>query len=377
MTLTEEIKDFALDLGYCAVGVAPADPFPQFAEKLAERGADYAALTYLPPFADPRNTFPAARSIVVAVYDYHAEGFPPELLGRIGRLYQARCYNPPPERINGSRTVLMRRFLESKGLAVGPWPNGRSGVPDRQAAARAGVTRFGRNTFACVEGIGSFVMPQSFVVDAELDYDRPNEGIHCPADCRLCRKACPTGAITEDLRLNPRRCIAYNSFFTRGADTGVSPYIPREIRGKMGGWVHGCDVCQEVCPKNAAKVKGNLPVNPFLARKAREFDLYQMLALSDEYYARVVQPLMYNYIRDRAIFRRNAAIALGNVGGTEAVPALARALADDVEFVRAHVAWALGNIGGAAARQALEAHLRRETGEIAREETALALAKLV
>jgi epoxyqueuosine reductase len=176
------------------------------------------------------------------------------------------------------------------------------------------------------------------------------------------------------MRLNPRRCIAYNTFFTRGEDNGVSPYIPKDIRAKMGSWVHGCDLCQEACPKNAAKLKAKLPVSPYLARKATEFDLEKMLELSDEFYARVVEPLMYNYIRDRALFRRNAAVALGNTGGAAAVPALTRALGDDSEVVRAHVAWALGQIGGPEAKRALEAHLTRETGETAKRETAEALA---
>ena len=109
-------------------------------------------------------------------------------------------------------------------------------------------------------------------------------------------------------------------------------------------------------------------MNPFLAKKAAEFSLAAMLELADAYYASVVQPLMYNYIRDHSLFRRNAAIALGNLGDPEAVPALARALADEAEVVRAHAAWALGRIGGAAARQALLERHGHEPGELARAE---------
>jgi epoxyqueuosine reductase len=74
--------------------------------------------------------------------------------------------------------------------------------------------------------------------------------------------------------------------------------------------------------------------------------------LTDEYYERVVKPLMYNYIRDLSVFRRNAAVALGNLGDPDSVAALAAALSDPAEVVRAHAAWALSRIGGSRARKA-------------------------
>jgi epoxyqueuosine reductase len=373
MSLAEEIKDFALDLGYHAVGIAPAHPFSEFARCFKEREKEYAALNYLRPWADPRNVQPEAKSIVVAVFDYFTEGFPQELVGKIGRIYQARCYLAPLHRIHGARAQLMRQFLEEKGIRVAPWPTGRSGVPDRRAAARAGVARFGRNNFACAPSIGSFILIHSFVVNVEMEYDSPTEEPHCPPDCRLCLEACPTGALVADFRLDPRRCIAFNTFFTRGEETGVSPFIPGEIREKMGSWIHGCDVCQEVCPRNQAKLKARLRVNPFLAKKAKEFDLVSLLKLTEEYYARVAQPLMFNYIRDMSLFRRNAAVALGNLGDPDALPYLIEALEDPAEVVRAHAAWALGRIGGSEAQRALEAHRRREPGETARRETEEAL----
>jgi len=55
----------------------------------------------------------------------------------------------------------------------------------------------------------------------------------------------------------------------------------------------------------------------------------------------------------RAGFARNVCVALGNWGAPEAVPVLARALADPEPLVRGHAAWALGRVGGAAARKEL------------------------
>jgi len=44
-------------------------------------------------------------------------------------------------------------------------------------------------------------------------------------------------------------------------------------------------------------------------------------------------------------FLRNVAVALGNIGNAEAVPALIHVLNDEEPLVRGHAAWALGRIG--------------------------------
>ncbi len=76
----------------------------------------------------------------------------------------------------------------------------------------------------------------------------------------------------------------------------------------------------------------------------------------------------------RAGFLRNVAVALGNWGAPEAVPALVQALEDPEPLVRGHAAWALGRIGTAEARAALSNTLGREVHPLVREELAGALA---
>ena len=58
---------------------------------------------------------------------------------------------------------------------------------------------------------------------------------------------------------------------------------------------------------------------------------------------------------------RNVAVALGNRGSPEAVPALVRGLEDPEPLVRGHAAWALGRIGTEEARKALGNRLELET----------------
>jgi len=142
----------------------------------------------------------------------------------------------------------------------------------------------------------------------------------------------------------------------------------------MGTWIHGCYICQDVCPRNQPKLKANLPRNEFLQRVAEDFDLTKVLNMMDQFYLRRVQPLMYNYLKEKKYFQRNAAIAIGNTHDPMFIPALATAMEDPEELVRGYAAWALGQIGGSQARKILQASLRRETAESARREIEAALA---
>ena len=378
MSLTGEIKSYALALGYSRVGITTAEPFPMYAQVLKERSKDYnwavESVLRLGHVVDPRDRLPGARSIIVAVYDYIREHFPEKLVGKIGRLYQSRSYIEPPTRLGGARVQLMRQFLEGKGMHVGRWFAISSGVPDRLAAARAGVGEFGRNTFICASGIGTFVIIHTFIVDGELEYDAPTNGVHCPPACRLCVEACSTRAIVADFRLNPRRCLTFNHVVNVDGMPHTSPYIDPELRPKMASWIHGCDVCQEVCPRNQAKLKAELPVSAFLEETAQHFSLTGLLKMDRETETKAVAPLLHTYMQERKYFQRNAAVALGNSGNPEFVPHLAHAMEDPEELVRAHAAWALGQLGGAEARRALEASLTRESGAQADREIRAALA---
>ncbi|AFQ42464.1 epoxyqueuosine reductase [Desulfosporosinus meridiei] len=374
MSLTTQIKEFALDIGYSKVGIIPAESFPEYIADLTNRQEMYSFYikgAYRPLLgAEPRSLMPKAKSIITTVYDYSQKNFPKELTEKVGRVYQARCYNAPPERINGARPQLMKNFLRQLGCEVGE----KISLPERLVAAKAGIVNYGRNNFAYAEGIGSFIYLTSFVVDKELDYDSPSFVVGCPEGCSACMKACPTQAIYEPLKLNPRRCIAFNTFITQ--DRMAGSYIEPEIRDKMGTKIHGCDICQEVCPRNQARLKEKLLEDEFLVKVAQDFSLAKILNMTDNLYLSRIQPLMYNYIKEKKYFQRNAAIALGNLGDPAFIPDLSVAMHDPEELVRGYAAWALGKIGGQLAKGILTEGNRRETSEFAKREIRDALLRI-
>ncbi len=358
MSLTQDIKDYALNIGYSKVGITTADDFSGFIEELRSRSAFYQFFLQRPFLkgAKPREVMPQAKSIISLVWDYSQKAFPESLVGKIGRIYQARGYNAPPDHINGARYQLMIDFLRKAGCEVGEGV----ALPERQVAARAGVAGFGNNNFSYAQGIGSFIYLRSIVIDKELEYDEPIRDVKCPKGCARCQEACPTQAIYEPLKLDSRRCIAFNHFFTQDEMPGTSSFISPEIREKFGTRVYGCDACQEACPRNAPRLKAKFGSDPFLVQVSREFTLPRMLEMRDDFYARIIQPLMYNYVKHRKYLRRNAAIALGNTRDPQYVPALTQAMEDPEDVVQGYAAWALGRIGGCHAKATLEAHSKQE-----------------
>jgi epoxyqueuosine reductase len=74
-------------------------------------------------------------------------------------------------------------------------------------------------------------------------------------------------------------------------------------------------------------------------------------------------------------FLRNVAIALGNVSDQDAVPVLIDALEDEEPLVRGHAAWALGRLGTSEALDALAEREVVEEDEFVLEEVRSALAR--
>jgi len=76
----------------------------------------------------------------------------------------------------------------------------------------------------------------------DLMPDKPHQSL-C-GKCDLCIEHCPTKAIVEPFVIQSDLCIAYHTIESRNKT------IPKKIKKNLGGWVAGCDICQDVCPWN-------------------------------------------------------------------------------------------------------------------------------
>jgi epoxyqueuosine reductase len=209
----------------------------------------------------------------------------------------------------------------------------------------------------------SWLVSIPILVDAEIEPDDPSVELGCPSWCKnACIAACPTGALYAPKKMNPRKCIAYNTYYAPGI-------TPRELRDPMGTWAYGCDRCQEVCPRNQPWMNQALPENGSLLERAGDFQLETLLTMTQQHYENRVWPLAFYIPKENiAKWKMNAARALGNLGDREYVPVLAQALAGNPdETVRGMCAWALGKLGGRTARTALESRRAEEDGPVKEE----------
>ena len=362
----------ARELGFHRAAVVPIEP-PRRHELYASwlaRGL-HGEMAYLaePAHTGPRGDLRAllgeARALIVVALAYErGDPVPPAALvrGKIARYARGDDYHLV---MRDKLVALADRLARELGHPVASRPCVDSApVLEREWAERGGLGFVAKNTMVIAPGLGSYLVLGELLVAAELPATAPGSPPRprC-GTCRACLDACPTGAFGDAYLLDARRCISYLTIELRGA-------IPRELRPLVGTWVFGCDVCQEVCPFNAGAGE---PADPQLSPRSAEHALPDLIALAGKganQLRRFVRRTALRRISGDALLR-NVAVALGNTGSPDAVPALAALLQHRSPLVRGHAAWALGRLG---ARALLEAALATEHDPAVREELTSALA---
>ena len=330
---------------------------------------------------DPRALLPSARTVIVAALSHaHPDGeegnarIPPERLrhgarGIIARYARGADYHHVLKRrlqkLGDALCEMMGRPVQ-RLACVDTAP-----LLERDLAAHAGLGFVAKNTMLIAPGHGSYLSLGALLVDFECAPGAPSPS-RC-GSCRACLDACPTGAFVGPHVLDARRCISYLTIENRGP-------IPRELRPLIGARIFGCDICQEVCPFNAAVGQdaarsGDAELAPRGGYSRPP--LLHLLRLGAAQFRKWQQQSALRRIH-RPELLRNVAVALGNVGDEEAFSPLVEALAEPSSLVRTHVVWALGQLGRRhhkepEMRAALHAHAERETDAEVRQELALAL----
>jgi epoxyqueuosine reductase len=326
-----QLSALADELGLDVVGAAPAEPYDATERHIRERRerglfADMRFTMAQPERScHPERLLPGARTVVSAALCYYADAPPPEPgQGRLPRYTWEDGYAKLRERLD----ALGRRIGGSYRVLV----DANQHV-DREAAARAGVGFYGKNTLLITRKHGSWVVLGTLVTDAELE-PTPPLGLDC-GSCTLCIDACPTGALDEPGTLDATRCLSYW--------TQASHPIPNEYREELGDRVYGCDICQDVCPWNRGIEKRRAGEAP--AEEAEPYvSLVDWLEASDD-------DLRHRYDRlyvprnDPRYLRRNALVALGNAGDATHAATLEKYAHHDDPLLREHAEWALERLG--------------------------------
>ncbi|MGE0179793.1 MAG: tRNA epoxyqueuosine(34) reductase QueG [Sphingomonas sp.] len=339
----------ASELGFSAVGVAPADAAPKTAERLHQwlSSGAHGDMIWMESRANERGSptglWPEAKSVIALGMSYAPTGDPLALAGspehgRISVYAQGADYHAV---VKKALKTLARWLIEHAGGAPGSAsvPEVKvfvdtAPVMEKPLAEAAGLGWQGKHTNLVSRTDGSWLFLGAIYTTLEIEADRPHD-MHC-GSCAACIAACPTDAFPAPFQLDARRCISYLTIEHKGA-------IPEEFREAIGNRVYGCDDCLAVCPWNrfADAARSNKAFLPRAELAAPS--LADLLALDDAGFRRVFAGSPIKRIgRNRMV--RNAAIAAGNSGSTALVPVLER-LAGDADSVVAEAArWALGRL---------------------------------
>jgi epoxyqueuosine reductase len=330
-----ELSRLATGLGIDVVGAAPVEPYEETERHIRERRArglfaDMRFTMARPEIScHPERLLEDARTVVSAALGYYVPGpLPAADEGRLARYTWRDAY------------AELRGKLDGLGAALG----GRYRVlvdandhVDREGAVRSGVGFYGKNTMVITPSHGSWVVLGTLVTTVEIAPNAPLE-LDC-GSCRLCVDACPTGALDEPGELDATRCLSY---WTQAPEP-----LPADVRSELGPMVYGCDICQEVCPWNAA-------VEKRAAEGALPPDAQPVVSLHD-WLDRdgpdLVEELGRLYVprKDPRWLRRNALVAAGNVGTEELAASVEAYVELDDPVLRETAQWALERIAARSA----------------------------
>ena len=339
----KSIRRKAHDLGFDAVGFASALANPEDAKALSDflaqgRHGDMAWMDNADGRrGDPKALMPDARTIIVLGANYGPHEDP---------------LAAPERRDRGAISIYARgrdyhNVLKKKLKQLGRWLADEHGagikvfvdtapVMEKPLGARAGIGWQGKHTNLLSRDWGSWLFLGEVFTTLDLAPDKPAAD-HC-GGCDACLKACPTGALPEPYRIEPRRCISYLTIEHKG---DIAP----ELMAEMGNRIYGCDDCLGVCPWNKfAKPATEAAFLPRAELTAPR--LAELAELDDAGFRELFSGSAIKRTgRDR--FVRNVLIAIGNAGDEALIPVARRLEGDPSPLVAGAARWAAARLEGA------------------------------
>jgi epoxyqueuosine reductase len=246
LSLTDRIRAEAQRLGFGFVGFARAERLDDAARRLEQwlHSGAHGRMAYMENHfdlrVDPTQLVPGAKTLICLTFNYHNPDVAPHADALKISQY---AYGADYHHVVKARLAELFEYLRSEaGDVQGRCFVDSAPILEREWAQRAGLGWNGRHTLTIHPKRGSYFFLAEIVCDLPLVYDDPIRD-HC-GTCRRCIDACPTEAIApEGYFLDASKCISYLTIELKEA-------IPEEFRGRMDGWMFGCDVCQQVCPWN-------------------------------------------------------------------------------------------------------------------------------
>jgi epoxyqueuosine reductase len=248
MSLSQEIKHKALELGFDLIGITDASPLnteqvEMFTDWLKSGYAGQ--MSYLhrnfEKRTQPTELLENAQSIICVGLNYK----PPKLkppdptapMGKIANYAQYEDYHPFIKK----RLRKLSEFISSVTSQDHKFKICVDSAPlaERALAARAGLGFIGKNRMLINPKLGPQIFLGEIIMTLKLPTDEAITN-NC-SNCDKCIKACPTGALMPDGRFDVNKCINYLTIEYKGR---ITPYLAEKIADRL----FGCDDCVLACP---------------------------------------------------------------------------------------------------------------------------------
>lgn len=375
--LTNELKQYAYNCGIDLIGITTPEPFTRYLSELDARQSMYQErygqrLKQWIKMAKPEELLPNARSLIVIGFYYLTDDCldqskPGDPCGVIGRVILHGHIGI----VRGMKKIIS--FLKERKFNV------IAGLHRKEAVLRSGLGFISKNTLAINKKFGSYVAYQCLVTDAELEYDSASTNDNC-GECEKCLNSCPTKALYAPYKIDPRKCLTY---LLTHSD------IPIDLLDKADNRILGCDLCQQVCPKNQDLLpKAHLEC-AFPSPINISPSLISLLEMEEGYFQTEIIKVMLakfgagevtesdemvpeTFIfagNKRKLYQRNALLALAHAKDEKTIPAVVKVLEGSDYFLRFYAARALNKMKhNKQAEMALQEALGREPDEAFRKQ---------
>ena len=268
---SDKIKNFALELGFDACGICPADVDITYFERYNDwlKSGYNAELFYLNKNLyirkNPALLVENAKSLIVVIFNYFNNKKNADFIFA-KYAYLIDYHNIIKYKLN----QLLIKIQESDNCINGRVFCDSAPIFERYFAQKAGLGFIGKNNCFINETIGSFVFIGEIIIDKELEYD--NENTKSCLGCNKCIKSCPTGALSE-FCLIADKCISYQTIEKKTT-------ISEDIAAKAKNRIFGCDICQEVCPHNNICVE-NPKIVQYFSNEVINFQIEEVEKMSE------------------------------------------------------------------------------------------------
>lgn len=343
-----QIYQCARSIGFDLVGISDTTISPQDQEFFLQwlKKNHHGTMQYLARTPEkrcsPSQILPEAQSVIMVALNYGLNSAETALI-KVGKYARGKpdYHLVFEQKLEQLCAALQEHFkARSYKFAVDYGP-----LMERSFAIKAQLGFIGKNTTLITKEFGSWVLLGEIITTLPL----PPSPLQAQGRCGTCTKcltACPTGALISEYQLDSRLCISYLTIENKGP-------IPIELRKKVGTWLFGCDICQDVCPHNA-KSKAYVPAKwsdiaiaadlqdpDYLSSKAF---LITILTIPD-------QETFKQFFKNTPFLRakrvglvRNACVVAGNLKDKHMIQYLEPLLRDESELIQEHASWAIDEL---------------------------------